>query len=241
MPSSVVRIRRDSRRVLDVVRVIAWLHQHQRERDSEGRILATESDFNLALELVSDSLARAWQALTPAEQKVLEAIQRLSDEKQIQGFKRRNLKVRGVSERRLKEILRSLADTDYLDCDGRQGPQGYTYTVARDLEMVSLGISLRPSPDSTQNAEDKEDISGESSSPDSAQSPDNQASGENGRNGHRPFNSMDFQDIDPIRQSGGEDSEEMFSKCADCGASFVAQADSNGLCNDCAALEGVFQ
>jgi hypothetical protein len=48
IPSSPLRIRRDARRLIDVVRVIAWLHQCQRDRDYEGRILAAEEDFHEA-------------------------------------------------------------------------------------------------------------------------------------------------------------------------------------------------
>ena len=53
IPTSQVRIRRDAPRLLDMIRVITWLHQHQRKRDTEGRILATEQDFHTAFELVS--------------------------------------------------------------------------------------------------------------------------------------------------------------------------------------------
>lgn len=211
MPSSSVRIRRDVRRLLDVIRVITWLHQYQREKDSEGRIIATEVDFHSALELVSDSLARAWKTLTPAEQKTLEAIQSLPEEKQTEGFKRRDLKISGVSERRLKEILRSLSETGYLDCDGRTGPQGYTFTVARDPENVSLGISLVSSPDSKQPDERKGYRLGESSSPDNAQSPevaDYQALGANGRNGNCPINVPAFQQIDSIGRTNGRNVSE---------------------------------
>jgi hypothetical protein len=73
IPSSPIRIRRDARRLVDVVRVIAWLHQHGRERDDAGRIIATEDDFHAALRLVSESLTRAWKTLTPAEETVLVA------------------------------------------------------------------------------------------------------------------------------------------------------------------------
>ena len=65
IPSSPIRIRRDARRLVDVVRVVAWLHQHQRERDGEGRILASEDDFATALSLVSESLTRAWKTSPP--------------------------------------------------------------------------------------------------------------------------------------------------------------------------------
>ena len=128
------------------MRVKAWLHQHRRERDEDGRILASEEDFHTALSLVSESLMRAWQTLTPAEETVLQSIKDLPEQLLGSGFRRRDLKVPGVSDRRVKEVLKSLTDTGYLDCDGRAGPQGYSYTVAREAEEVSIGISLCPSP-----------------------------------------------------------------------------------------------
>jgi DNA primase len=203
IPSNLVRIRRDARRLLDVVRVIAWLHQYQRKKDSAHRIIATEDDFNTALKLVSDSLTRAWQTLTPAEQKVMEAIQCLSGDKQSGGFKRRDLKVLGVSYTTIKESLKSLSDTGYLDCDGRAGPQGFTYTVARGLEKVSLGIYLTAqSSDSQQSIENKRDILDERLPSNSVQLSNgqneeygNQPSNAIGRNGHRPINPLDFQQI----------------------------------------------
>ena len=146
IPRSPQRIRRDARRLLDVVRVIAWLHQHQRERDPRGRILATEADFDEALRLVSESFRRTWQSLTPSEEAVLRAIRELPEKLQSYGFKRRNLHVTGLADRTVRDGLKSLTETGYLDCDGRQGPQGYTYILAREAERISLGISLRPPP-----------------------------------------------------------------------------------------------
>jgi hypothetical protein len=75
-----VRIRRDVTRLLDVVRVIAWLHQHSRTRDQHGRIIATEEDFRTALALVKEPLMKSWQALSPAEEKVMGAIRSLPEE-----------------------------------------------------------------------------------------------------------------------------------------------------------------
>ena len=113
-PNARLRIRRDARRLIDVVRVIAWMHQHQRERDTKGRILVTEEDLEEALRLVSESSRRAWQTLTPSEEKVLEAIRRLPEiQRTRNGFKRREVKVEEVSNRRVKELLKSLTDTGY--------------------------------------------------------------------------------------------------------------------------------
>jgi DNA primase len=219
IPSSPLRIRRDARRLIDVVRVIAWLHQHQRERDAEGRILATEEDFDEALSLVSESLRRAWQTLTPSEEKVLEAIQKLPEVQRTRnGFKRRELKVKEVSDRRAKEILKSLTDTGYLECDGRQGPQGYTYTLVRSAEEISLGISLRPPPDSRESGLGKQDSNRRGASaryrpvPDSEQEAGGyREAGATGRNGDRPVKDGDLQEERAAGRTGDEEREEKIS------------------------------
>jgi hypothetical protein len=154
VPSSQVRIRRDVTRLLDVVRVITWLHQHGRERDGAGRIAATEEDFRTALALVEEPLKRSWRALSPTEEKVMEAVRQLPEEMRQKGFKRRDLAVEGAQPRTVQEVLASLASTGYLECDGRGGSQGFTYTLTRDPEAMTLGISLDPPPDAA--GEDEE-------------------------------------------------------------------------------------
>src|SRR5215218_3664989 len=219
IPSSPLRIRRDARRLIDVVRVIAWLYQHQRERDAEGRILATEGDFHEAFALVSESLRRAWQTLTPAEEKVLEAIRLLPETQRIRnGFKRRELKVKEVSDRRVKEVLKSLTDTGYLDSDGSRGPQGYTYTLVRDAEEISLGIFLRPSPESEETAGNDGIPNGRGTfaryrpMPDGPEDgADEREAGASGRNGHRPIEDGDLQGERATGRLGGEDEEEKIS------------------------------
>jgi hypothetical protein len=148
VPSSQVRIRRDVTRLLDVVRVISWLHQHSRTRDQRGRIIATEEDFRTALALVEEPLKRSWQALSPAEEKVMSAIKALPEEKRQKGFKRSDLAVEGAQPRTVQEALSSLTSTGYLERDGRRGSQGYSYTLVRDPEGMTLGISLEPPDDS---------------------------------------------------------------------------------------------
>jgi DNA primase len=216
IPSSPLRIRRDARRLIDVVRVIAWLYQHQRQRDAEGRILATEEDFHEALTLVRESLRRAWQTLTPAEEKVLEAIRRLPETQRTRnGFKRRELKVKEVSDRRVKEVLKSLTDTGYLDSDGSRGPQGYTYTLVRDAEEISLGISLRPPPDSKETSAN-DGIPNERDafawyrrmSDGEAEANGRREAGANGRDGYRPVEDGDLQGERATGRTGGEEEEE---------------------------------
>ncbi len=130
------------------------------------------------------------------------------------GFKRRDLNVKGVSDRRVKEVLKSLTDTGYLDCDGRQGPQGYTYTLAREAEKISLGISLRPPPDNQESGLDKRNTTGREARAQYRPVPDNpdegdgyREAGESGRSSHRPVETDDLQEKLATGRSGDEKRE----------------------------------
>ncbi|CAA9406896.1 MAG: hypothetical protein AVDCRST_MAG03-1583 [uncultured Rubrobacteraceae bacterium] len=148
VPTHKVRIRRDVPRLLSVIRVIAWLHQRTRKRDAAGRILTTEDDFRKALELVSESLNRAWKSLSPKEEEVLELVRSLPDAKRQNGFLRSELKPpSGMQGRRVQETLRALSESGHLNSDGRKGPQGYRYTMPDKTQELGLGISLRPQRD----------------------------------------------------------------------------------------------
>jgi len=154
--------------------VITWLHQYERERDEQGRIVATERDFHEALALVSESLRRAWASLTPAEETVLAAVKKLSDKFQREGFKRRNLMVPGYSDRAIKLALNSLASTGYLDCDERRGPQGYSYSLVERPEITGLGIELCPLPDSEKSPANSKEIAGKPGDAQYCPMPDNE-------------------------------------------------------------------
>ena len=147
MPTQRVRVRRDVNRVVDVIRIHAWLHQHARERDDLGRILATEEDFRAALGLVADSLGRAWGSMTPAEEAVMDAIRSLPEAVRKNGFTRGQLQLGDMDARRAQDVLKALTETGHIECEKRGGPGGYRYTVPRDTKESVLGISLSPADD----------------------------------------------------------------------------------------------
>jgi hypothetical protein len=60
-----VRLRRDFGTVLALVRAHALLHQANRARDAEGRIVATLTDYGVIRELVADLLAEGVEASVP--------------------------------------------------------------------------------------------------------------------------------------------------------------------------------
>jgi len=143
---------------------------------------------------------------------VLGVIDKLPENLKSKGFRRRDLKVKGVSDRRVKDVLKSLTDTGYLDCDGRAGPQGFSYTVAREAEEVSLGISLRPSPGSEESPANSEESTGRETFaryrpvPDSGGGvEDYREAGATGQDGHRPAETDDLQEEHASGRTGGED------------------------------------
>jgi hypothetical protein len=161
MPTHRVRMRRDVNRLLDVIRVLAWLQQHARERDELGRILATEEDFRAALALVSDSLGRAWDSMTPVEEAVMDAIRSLPEAIRKNGFKRGELRVEGQDARRMQDALKALTDSGHIECEKRGGPGGYRYTVPRAPTEARLGISLSPADDDDGNEAEGPDAAAE--------------------------------------------------------------------------------
>ena len=143
VPDKPLRLRRDLPRLLNIIRLIAWVHQHTRARDAAGRIVATEANFQTAIRVVGDSFARAWKSFTPSEERVYEAItNHVSERLRKQGFKRSHvesaLKADKVDmpSRTVKDALYTLASSGFLESDGKRGASGATYTVARSVGAV---------------------------------------------------------------------------------------------------------
>lgn len=207
MPSHRVRVRRDVNRLLDVIRVLAWLHQHARERDELGRIIATEGDFEAALRLVNDSLKRAWEEMTPAEEAVMKAIESLPEASRKNGFKRSELRVHGHDARRVQEALKALTETGHIECEKKGGPGGYRYTVPRDQEEAGLGISLHaPGDDGPEDPDAEEDPSEDRDTDEEGQ--EGGLSRGSARNGDRAIESPLSPDEDAIARSRDQDDGE---------------------------------
>jgi len=81
IPPVAVRLRRDFGAVLNLVRAHAILHQASRERDTDGRIVATLEDYAHVRELVADLVSEGIEATVPATVRdTVEMVERLRDE-----------------------------------------------------------------------------------------------------------------------------------------------------------------
>jgi hypothetical protein len=75
MPNSAVRMRRDFEQLLTTIEAIALLRQHQRQRDPQGRIVATFGDYQTARWLLEEIFTSSVnEGLTPAIRETVERV-----------------------------------------------------------------------------------------------------------------------------------------------------------------------
>jgi hypothetical protein len=82
IPPVAVRLRRDFGALLNLIRAHAVLHQASRDRDAEGRIVATiEQDYAAVRELVVDLVGEGVETTVPATiRETVEAVKRLRED-----------------------------------------------------------------------------------------------------------------------------------------------------------------
>ena len=75
IPPVAVRLRRDFGALLALIRAHAVLHQATRNRDDEGRIVATVDDYTVVRELVADTIAEGVEAtVSPTVRETVDAV-----------------------------------------------------------------------------------------------------------------------------------------------------------------------
>jgi hypothetical protein len=80
VPPVAVRLRRDFRAVLSLIRAHALLHQASRERDGKGKVIATIEDYAVVYHLVVDIVSEGVEATVPATvRELVEAVKDSND------------------------------------------------------------------------------------------------------------------------------------------------------------------
>jgi hypothetical protein len=79
IPPVAVRLRRDFGQVLSLVKAHAILHQQSRERDPDGRVVATYADYAAVRELIADYVAEGVEAtVSKTVRQTVDAVDRLT-------------------------------------------------------------------------------------------------------------------------------------------------------------------
>jgi hypothetical protein len=163
-PSSWMRTRRDHARFLNLIEVVAFLHQHQRERRG-GAVVASLADYAVAYALAGQVLADTLSDLKKPLREALERLRELSIEGQGSVSRREIRETLGVPDSTVRGWLQELVELEYLEAEASRGGAGkatrYRMTdrgplapgAAGLLTPQELGQRLGQSPKTREHAE----------------------------------------------------------------------------------------
>ena len=190
IPPVAVRLRRDFGALLNLIWAHALLHQATRERDAEGRIVATIGDYAAVRELVADLVSEGIEATVPTTvRETVEAVKRLRETSKGEPVTvaelARELKLdRSAVSRR----VRNAKDRGYLR-DLEENQRKPSRLVPGDELPDDLEILPRPE---DVRADVKERASG-SARPDGAEGL--HSNGENSNNAYKACNRVRVQEV----------------------------------------------
>ncbi|HEV2718496.1 MAG TPA: CHC2 zinc finger domain-containing protein [Thermoanaerobaculia bacterium] len=151
-PHQWLRTRRDHLRFLNLIEVIAFLHQHQRQRktDGDGRtyIDATIDDYERAYVLAADVLGATLADLKKPAAELLGAMRALVAKKPDSSITRRELReATGLPDHRVAALLHELVQLEYAEvlC-GSQG-QRFRYRLTPSNDASSPALAGLATPD----------------------------------------------------------------------------------------------
>ena len=141
-PSSWLRTRRDHARFLNLIEVSAFLHQYQRERDSEA-IVASIADYAVAYALAGEVLAETLGDLRKPLREALSRIQAMATAEG--GVSRRDIReALGLPDSTVRRWLAELVELEYLEVEAGKGGAGNKsryHAADRDARQpVVLGL-----------------------------------------------------------------------------------------------------
>lgn len=144
IPPVAVRLRRDVGALLSLIRAHAVLHQVTRDRDDDGRIVATLDDYAVVRELVADTIAEGVGATVSAT--VRETVAAVAE---LTNTEHAEVGLRAIAERlrldksNVSRRLRMAADGGYLrNLEDKRGKPG-RWTIGDPLPEA---VDLLPDP-----------------------------------------------------------------------------------------------
>ncbi len=143
-PSSWMRTRRDHARFLNLIEVLAFLHQHQRPRTSEGAIVAALADYQAAYALAGQVLAETLSDLKKPLRRAYERIRALCHGNGSCVSRREMREALSEPDSTLRRWLAELVELEYLELETSKGGQGksarYRLSERAPREELLLGL-----------------------------------------------------------------------------------------------------
>ena len=144
-PAVSLKSRRDFKKLLNLIYVCAYLHQHQRpiiqnpENKVQTFILALPQDFYMVWEIVGKTFRDTLENLQERHRKVLAVFEGEHDS--IQTSQSIAAKT-GYGDDRARQLLNSLTDKGYLTCSDEHRPYSYALNEKGDPSVLGLGDTL---------------------------------------------------------------------------------------------------
>jgi hypothetical protein len=152
-PASWLRTRRDHQRFLNLIEVIAFLHQYQRQEKIDPKtgmayIEADLADYQIACSLAAEILPETLSDLKKPVSDLLCSIEKLVDAKAAKQklsryevtFTRREMREEtGLQNQRIKDLFRELEELEYVEVE--KAPRGGSYLY----RLVAGKTAGRPS------------------------------------------------------------------------------------------------
>lgn len=134
IPPVAVRLRRDFKSVLALVRAHALLHRASRERDAEGRIIASEGDYEAVRELVLPVVSEGVRAtVAPTIRETVAAVETLTAEHPDGVTAAEVARVLTLDKSTARRRLLAASDEGYLvNLEDRRGRPG-RYVLGEEL------------------------------------------------------------------------------------------------------------
>jgi hypothetical protein len=148
IPLAAVRLRRDFGALLALIRAHALLHQATRERDAQGRIVATIDDYEVVRELVSDVMSEAVEkTVKPEVRLVVEKVREMVPEGCDKEVTQRQLVVELDRDKAtISRWVRAALDRGYLVNREERRNQAHKLVpgdpLPDDLEMLPEPVEL---------------------------------------------------------------------------------------------------
>ena len=143
-PSSWMRTRRDHARFLNLIEVSAFLHQHQRERTTDGAIVASLGDYAAAYALAGEVLRETLSDLKKPLREALQRIQALAAKGESFVSRREIREDMNVPDSTVRGWLAELVELEYLEAEASRGGAGkatrYRVTGRGPRLDVTLGL-----------------------------------------------------------------------------------------------------
>lgn len=143
IPPAAVRLRRDFKAVLTLIKANALLHQASRERDGRGRIVACHEDYAVVREIVADLMSEGVKATVPATVRETVAAVEALEEPSISQVARHLELDQSAGQRR---VAKAIADGYLRNIEDRKGRAARLVAgdpLPEDVELLPDPAELR--------------------------------------------------------------------------------------------------